>query len=721
MDSTIHMKNAKNEKRKISYTQASVKEKESATNQKTPPSTSPKKRKISYTQASVKEKESATNQKTPPSTSPKKHKVSYTQASVKEKESATNQKTPPSISPKKRNLSYTQASVKEKENANHVRDFILKNVKIDTPPPKKKELQVIRKKKDITHEEENDPKTIVLHSSSHEGIEPEKRKIMLDDFWSNFRPNVEKDSMSQKELQAYNNAASVAYALKDFEKAAIIYEALLQFIVDDQNILSRIAFCYYQIKGYEKSAEFYKRAVIKGNYESLSNQLALASCFVEMKKYHEAIGVYNATIRRFKEETETYLYKAIALSRLGKMKLAFDVLDMAEKINSNDYYIYMQRGIMYKDQDEHHKAIEQFTKALHINDQDSLLWGHRASARQSIYDEVGSLKDYYKGLTLDPKSVSISFNTGWQLLRLGYWREGLELYSRRMERPDFLKIHNFPTHVPLWNGGKLDGKNILLHAEQGFGDSIMMVRYCKMIKEYNPKTIIIECGEPLHEIFIANDCADIIIDSEERDNVEFDFHLPLMELAKIFHCTVDNIPFSSGYLSPASDGRLLLKKKNNYPNIGLVWNGSPLNPRNNLRSINLKDFKPILDIENCNFISLQRGKAVEEIAHNGWKNKIYNLGNISRNFYDASAIMQQCHFIISICSAPIHLAGALQVPSLVLLDAGRDWRWVARTVKDGRVYSNWYDSVEMLERKKEEEIESFMIKAKERLIEFLQQ
>ena len=560
------------------------------------------------------------------------------------------------------------------------KQYIVKHIKeTDNPPP-------------------NNFETLLLTTNICNDKTLEEKQELLDQLWVDFvRDNIA-EQHDKNHLALVNDIASLSFVLQDFEKSAIAYSIITKYALQDEHLLSRLAFCYYHSQNYQEAAEYYKQLCILTNYKNHHHQLSLASSFIEMEKHKEAIGVFNSMIKRFPHHEEGYVHKSGCLLKMNYPEQALQTIEKALEYCEKSSIIYMQQGLVYKELKQYEHGITSFSKALELDHNNENLWGHRATLKNAIGDEKGALSDYYQALKYAPHKISIAFNTGWQLLRLGHWREGLKLYSTRMRRGDFRKLHHMPKNIPLWNGEILEGKSLLLHSEQGYGDTIMSLRYCSEIRKFHPKSIIIETNDPLHDLIKYNEFADIVINEDMRDTIDFDYHLPLMELLRIFDCQTNHIIKPEGYLKPPTDNRLKLKRTSDHvPIVAIIWKGSPLFPNNHERSITLETLKPLFDIEGCQFVSMQRGQDVEDITTLGLRKKISNIGNISRDFYDSSAILTQCDLLISTCTGPVHLAGALGVKTWVLLHHHCDWRWSARYKEQENIYTYWYDSVEILQ------------------------
>jgi len=222
---------------------------------------------------------------------------------------------------------------------------------------------------------------------------------------------------------------------------------------------------------------------------------------------------------------------------------------------------------------------------------------------------------------------------------------------------------------PRWNGEDLRGRAILIHAEQGMGDVIQMMRYAPLVAARGGK-IILECHAPLKRLLAQMpDAMEVVARGQTLP--AFDVHLPIMSLPGIFHTTPQTVPLNIPYIRPdaaeAGAWRQRIDPLGLGRKVGLVWAGQPIPPG---RSIPANELAPLAQASGVRLISLQIGGAERPNLPSmiDWTDQL-------TDFADTAALMANLDLLITIDTAAAHLAGAMGKPAWVLLSHEPDWRW----------------------------------------------
>ncbi len=254
------------------------------------------------------------------------------------------------------------------------------------------------------------------------------------------------------------------------------------------------------------------------------------------------------------------------------------------------------------------------------------------------------------------------------------WRFGLdEIHALRYPRATF------------WQGEPLTGQTILLHAEQGYGDSIHFIRYVPLVTELGGR-IIIECQRDLQNLFKTLPYVAEVVTREDKYQA-FDYHAPILSLPHILKSTLDTIPKQVPYLT-APYKKTLPDARANTCKVGICWAGDPKHSNDVNRSCHIQDFEVLFDVPNTQFYSLQKGPQVWDQMHLQNPSKVIALSEEMHDFADAAAFVNELDLVISVDTAPAHLAGALGRPVWLLLPYRCEWRWP----KQGDTTA-WYPSM----------------------------
>ena len=436
----------------------------------------------------------------------------------------------------------------------------------------------------------------------------------------------------------------------------------------------------------------------------------------ENNKLEEAIKVFN----KLKEYKETKVYSIFLLGiiqiKKKNLNLAKDFFYQALRLDKNHEDSNLNLGLVYLEEKQFDKAKFFFEKVLNINEKNLnavyhlglvfffkkeldkavkylnksievnekylhsyVTLGH-IFLRQKNFDQA--IKNYNKVLEIDPKNIKINFNLSWCYFAKSNLEIGFEKYEFRPEKISSIGIHkdvNEKYGSKEWNGENLDGKTILIIREQGYGDNINFFRYLYWLKETYKANIIFFSHKKLEYLF-RNSPFKIITDLNEINHVDYYKHL--LSLPGMYFKKLKGFQKNINYIKINDENNSKWEKKlNNFrkPIISLNWQGDHRFIHDDMRSIPLSNFKNILNINNLNFISLQKGFGSEQIKLNGYEKIITDFSNeidIGNNaFEDTISILNKVNCVITSDTAIAHLAGVLDVKTYLLLSYNPEWRW----------------------------------------------
>jgi hypothetical protein len=327
------------------------------------------------------------------------------------------------------------------------------------------------------------------------------------------------------------------------------------------------------------------------------------------------------------------------------------------------------------------EALEMAPELAIVHNNRALVFGHHGQ-------HEAALASFAKALALDPDMHLARWNRALMRLRHGDLREGWRDYEVRWktksidvyrERSDFTQ--------PLWLGdAPLDGKTILLHAEQGIGDTLQMCRYVAEVAKLGA-SIVLRVQSALPAVLAG--LPGVVAILQKGDELPaFDYHCPMMSLPQAFKTTLDTIPAAQGYLQPDPvrvaqwQERLGARTK---PRVGLVWSGSTVHKGDRQRSIALAEFATLLGAD-CEFISLHKEVRTADQAVLDGLPQVRFVGDQLHDMADTAALCSLMDLVISVDTSVAHLAGAIGTPTWILLPLEPDWRWLLE-----RSDSPWYD------------------------------
>jgi tetratricopeptide (TPR) repeat protein len=300
----------------------------------------------------------------------------------------------------------------------------------------------------------------------------------------------------------------------------------------------------------------------------------------------------------------------------------------------------------------------------------------RPSEAEAAYREV---------LQRRPGDADTHANFGNLLLSVGRFDEGWREYEWRWRSKQLIQRH---FEAPRWNGEPLGDRVILLHAEQGFGDTLQFCRYATLFGA--GARIVLEVQTPLARLMASLPGGATIV-ARGDPLPPFDLHCPLMSLPLVFGTTLETIPGTTPYLraDPALSAAWRERLAGlDGTRVGLVWAGNRVGFTDLRRSISLDIMAPLGDMPGVAFVSLQKGESAAQTAHPPPGLAVYDLTADLHDFADTAALIDNLDLVISVDTAVAHLAGAIGKPVWLLNRFDTCWRWLR-----GRDDSPWYPTL----------------------------
>ncbi len=308
---------------------------------------------------------------------------------------------------------------------------------------------------------------------------------------------------------------------------------------------------------------------------------------------------------------------------------------------------------------------------------------------------------YDAALALSPDSSAIRFARALHLLMLGQWAEGWQEHEQRALVAD-LPLRRTPLHSPVWDGSPLEGRRILLDHEQGLGDQIMFARFAADVARRGGR-VTIRCSPALEILFSSLEGVESI-SVEGTEVPPHDVHASLMSLPALLHLSSPGDVSGAPYLHPVGECPAALHRDafSTRPRVGLVWAGNPQHRNDARRSLPPTLLVPIVRDADVDFVSLQRRETKQLVAE-PLRDQVGDLGTALHTFNDTAHALTQLDLLVTVDTAVAHLAGALGVPTLLLVPFVPDWRWMTN-----RTDTPWYTSVQLIRQSTLFEWESVM-------------
>ncbi|MFC1676782.1 tetratricopeptide repeat protein [Planctomycetota bacterium] len=347
-------------------------------------------------------------------------------------------------------------------------------------------------------------------------------------------------------------------------------------------------------------------------------------------------------------------------------------------------------------QGNYETSMENCGKAISLKGDYAQAYNTMGSILQNLGRYEEAIENYSKAIGLAPDYAEVHNNLGMGLLLKARFAQGWQEYEWRLKCANRVYPHHY--QQPLWDGRPFAGKRILVHYEQGFGDSIQFVRYLPMIKQRGG-TVIFEERKPLIKLFENFDGIDELIETSSSNKVDvaFDFYLPLLSAPMIFGTTLESVPSNVPYLKadPVKIEYWREKVKGDDFKVGVVWAGLPSHKNDHNRSCRLEHFGPLSKMAGVKLYGLQKGEASREAEYLREEMEIVNLGEQLEDFADTAGAIENMDLIISVDTSVLHLAGAMGKCVWGLIPYGSEWRWMLE-----RQDSPWYPGMKLFRQKK---------------------
>jgi tetratricopeptide (TPR) repeat protein len=508
----------------------------------------------------------------------------------------------------------------------------------------------------------------------------------------------------------------------NLKRAVDIYLEILENQPNNAAVLHLIGVLSYQMQNYDFAMSCFRQAIqFNPNYAEAYNNLG--STLKVIGQFDEAIACYRKAIELNPNFAEAYYNLGNTFIISGQLDNAITYYQKALQLNPDHAISYNNLGNAYREKGLLDEAISSYQKALQLN-------SNLVDAYNNIgvaFQEKGQLDEaitcYQKAIKRNPNYADAYNNLGYILQEKGQLNTAINYYKKALQLNPYLAgAHGhlslallltgdydqgwkeyewrwrtkeaYPRGFsqPLWDGTDITGLTILLHAEQGMGDTIQFIRYAPSVAQRCGK-VIVECHRELTSLLRNVEGVHQIISRGEQLPA-FDTHCPLLSLPLFFDTTLENIPARIPYVTVnpvlVQEWRDRIQYDDSRLRTGLVWAGAPRHKENRNRSCSLELFSALGQLKNITFYSLQKGAAAQQAKNPPQEMNFIDLTQEINDFSDTAALIENLDLVISVDTSVAHLAGALGKPVWTLLPFSPDWRWLLN-----REDSPWYPTMRL--------------------------
>ena len=407
----------------------------------------------------------------------------------------------------------------------------------------------------------------------------------------------------------------------------------------------------------------------------------------KLGRFEEAVADFETHLSLIPDHAKTQNELGLTLIDLNRHEEALAVFDKMISLHPDKADLFNNRGLVHAELCLFDAALSDYNTALSLRPDFAAALSNRGSLKTELHQFDAALADFEQALSLDPEFAEAKWNKALHLLRFEDYERGWRLYEARWQR-DKIKPATRQFTKPLWLGEEdLSGNSILLHAEQGLGDTIQFCRFAQQVANLGAR-VILDVQPPLRDLLAQLDGVELA-KTGPAEPADVDYHCPLMSLPLALNTTIDKIPFQDGYLSCSPDeikgwsdrlsGTTGLK-------MGIAWSGNPQNENDRSRSMSLQTFLDGMP-GGCALFSLQ--KDIPEQDRDLFE-QTPHLQHFGADLKQTAALCMAMDIIVTVDTSIAHLAGALGQPVCLLLAYTPDFRWALN-----RDDSPWYSSLRL--------------------------
>jgi hypothetical protein len=431
--------------------------------------------------------------------------------------------------------------------------------------------------------------------------------------------------------------------------------------------------------------------------DALRNDLSRADGFSSLGLVFHALGQFTRAVTSCNEglalapdDVELLNRRGVAWLELGRPAAALTDFERALAHDACCVDALGNRGNALLKLNRPADALASYNRALELSPSNVQLLTNRAVALRRLDRPQEALMSAQAALRRRPDFAQARFVESVARLTLGDYAAGWRGYEARWQ-VGWLASQRRKFDAPLWLGrDDLSGRTILVHAEQGMGDTIQFARYVPLLAARGAK-VVLEVQAPLLRLMARLPGAAAVV-ARQTPLPGYDCHCPLLSLPLAFATELTNVPAATPYLSaaPAAIEEWRRRLPRGRPLVGVVWSGERSHDNDANRSMRFETLAPLFDLKDPIFVSLQHEVRDEDRAALAARPEVDAIGQQFSDFADTAAAVAALDAVIAVDTAVAHVVGALGKPLLLLLPFAADFRWLRE-----RTDSPWYPTARL--------------------------
>ena len=422
----------------------------------------------------------------------------------------------------------------------------------------------------------------------------------------------------------------------------------------------------------------------------------------------DALGIYRHVIEQAPRNPEAHVYLGIALFDDRKYAESVDSYRTALQLRDNFPIAWNNLGNSLRMLGEVEESDQCFEKAIALDPKYLSVYKNRGTLWVWSGEIERGLQWYEKGLEIAPKDPELHRNLGIIYLLQGDYDRGWPEYRWRWHMDS---LRRPACSAPIWTGQPVNGKLILLYPEQGRGDEIHFIRMASVLANAGAR-VCVQCDPSMIPLFTSARGTETLLPAASPIP-DVHYQASIFDAVDGWYQAHGELPYGTEFFSSAAQHKGYLSvsdplvsywdtwmehhgmAKGDRKRIGIAWQGNPDHHADVYRSVPLETYRPLAEDPSLHLISLQFGFGSEQLDQVDFGSSISRLpadtDTSGGAFTDTAAVMKNLDHIVTTDTSVAHLAGALGVPTTVLLGKIPDWRWL----REGDT-TKWYPSMKLV-------------------------
>ncbi len=424
------------------------------------------------------------------------------------------------------------------------------------------------------------------------------------------------------------------------------------------------------------------------------NNLGLA--YLDSGKPEKAEQAFREAVRRKPSSWDFHNNLGVSLARQDRLEEAVSAYRQALVLRPQYAEAHANLGHVLRLLGRLEEARHHCEQACRLRPESPEAHNNRGLVQRDLGDLPAALACYQQALERAPEHAEARLNRALAWLAQGEFARGWPEYEWRW------RVRKTPERAfaaPRWDGSPLAGRRLLIHTEQGLGDTLQFIRYAALVRERGGRAVV---EAPRELIALLSDCPHIDqLVTRGQPLPEYDLHCPLVSLPGLFQTRLDTIPAPVPYLT--ANTRRIARWKDRLQalpglKVGIAWQGNPDYSGDRQRSLPPEHFAPLARVPGLQLVCLQRDPDREAVSRLRASVPLHELPGLDADgnaFMDTAAVMMLLDLVVTSDTAVAHLAGALGRPVWVVLPFAADWRWLR-----DREDSPWYPTLRLFRQER---------------------